>query len=399
MDNASEQGLLGRWTFEKGPPKELEVIAGSWEWRSEHGGVMVAHPRRGVRVLLPLEKPQSPFLVKAKTVKVNERNSRGGASWCRVTPDEAVLCAAQLCRKNRPEGRLDMEFELEIHFDEDRSWINIAGKTTQVREYPQRQATDRISLSFTNQAIREIVVRTRPADKSLNVKSFSGPDWGPVINEPEVSFARGDKKVLERNDLSLVFDDDLPVELTPLKQIGGKPWRIMPPTDKFWGWLEAPDHALFLLHHNLKPPYKMTVYDFPAKSNSPWEIRLCGADARTMLPYRCRWRMLSLSHHEDFSIRTIYVFDRQIIQFLDGQLCQINEYDRSLAETQAVLYLQNARVDQITLSPCSEEQIRHLSAAWQTLATSPEFKAKDYPAIPLPPPEEARGESRPTTKP
>lgn len=152
---APEAGLLGRWTFEKGPAGDLPVFQGTWVWkRLSNGGAMTAPAGDIVCVLLPKKLPERPFVISLKVTAEDADPPFGfDVHWVDQTGNLPCRKAMGAFPKSEAAGTVEAFVfdDVVIH--------KINGKPLAVSRFDKAYPSRRITLMIKKYNVHEIEIR------------------------------------------------------------------------------------------------------------------------------------------------------------------------------------------------------------------------------------------------
>jgi RNA polymerase sigma factor (sigma-70 family) len=158
---STEPRLYARWTFENGPPRDLKVMAGSWDWipgDNETRGAMATPLRQNpddvTALILPLKIPRQPLVVviDGRILPQSELGSYG-AKWTDGQKEIKPVRRYGFTDNGLPAGKV------EIYFIDQYSLMVYRGSLMGINEYAVPYPNDKICVTLRNMIFDAIEVR------------------------------------------------------------------------------------------------------------------------------------------------------------------------------------------------------------------------------------------------
>lgn len=155
-----EPGLIGHWTFEKGPPEGFEIVRGEWNWQAPKNGKPGAmHSPGRVWVLPPVKIPQTlPIAIRFRFHPVSKN---GQFNFSVFLTDGETIFGRKLWKP--PELKVDPrdEFVIEEYIVGNFTAGMFSGeKLVYGAEAFEHRARGRLCLAFVNFDLYEIEMRS-----------------------------------------------------------------------------------------------------------------------------------------------------------------------------------------------------------------------------------------------
>jgi RNA polymerase sigma-70 factor (ECF subfamily) len=144
--------LNWRWTFEKGPPAEVVVREGVWNWNA---GLQQMNSEALVRLQLPSPVPHKAMVIQCSISYGGGANPKCGTMWS----DGTKLLGCRICRPTSTSIRIGQKGDHRIYVVGPRIYGFMDGRLTAVAEYATPYPAERLVLGISNLGVNELIFR------------------------------------------------------------------------------------------------------------------------------------------------------------------------------------------------------------------------------------------------